>query len=131
MSQYPADIRVNAAFPFPSLVQGSGPITIAKAQGLWTLGYSMSQFAVVSPPPATGYVLVWNSLSGIFVQTPVADIAAGAPTTFASLPASPRDGTRAFITNCSTNTFNAAADGAGTHHVPVWYSTEMANWRVG
>lgn len=35
----PANIRVNAAFPFPSLVQGSGPITITKVNGIWTVGF--------------------------------------------------------------------------------------------
>ena len=38
----PPNIRVNAAFPFPALVQGSGPITITKANGIWTVGFDSS-----------------------------------------------------------------------------------------
>jgi len=39
---FPADIRVNAAFPFPALVQGNGPVTVAKASGIWTIGFGTS-----------------------------------------------------------------------------------------
>jgi hypothetical protein len=38
----PASVRVNAAFPFPALVQGSGPITVTRLNGIWTLGFDSS-----------------------------------------------------------------------------------------
>ncbi len=41
----------------------------------------------------------------------------------------PSAGDRATVSNCSTTTFNAAADGAGSFVVPVFYSG--AAWRVG
>ena len=42
------------------------------------------------------------------------------------------DGEMSWITNCSTTTFGATADGAGAHHVPVRYTTEgTARWIVG
>jgi hypothetical protein len=51
-------------------------------------------------------------------------------TTFANLPtATARDGTRAYITDCNTATFNATAAGGGANKVPVIY--DGANWKVG
>jgi hypothetical protein len=76
MVSLPANIRVNAAFPFPAQVRGSGPISIDKDSGIWTVGYDVSRFAV-STPPAAGYVLVWDSASGQFVSVPVSDLGGG------------------------------------------------------
>ena len=42
MARLPARIRVNATFPFPALVQGSGPVTVSKANGIWTIGFTGS-----------------------------------------------------------------------------------------
>jgi hypothetical protein len=60
----PANIRVNAAFPFPALVQGSGPVTVAKNNGIWTIGHSITNVANQLPPPAnypTDYILFWDN----------------------------------------------------------------------
>jgi len=52
------------------------------------------------------------------------------PTVFDQLPnAVGNAGARAFITNCSTTTFGAAADGSGSNQVPVW--SNGTNWYVG
>ena len=51
----PDNIRVNASFPFPALVQGSGPITLTKINGIWTIGYNGSALGVINTaPPLTG-----------------------------------------------------------------------------
>lgn len=51
----PANIRVNAAFPFPSLVQGSGPITIYKVNGVWTVGFNSGLLGTLNTTaPITG-----------------------------------------------------------------------------
>lgn len=81
MGNLPANIRVNAAFPFPALVTGSGPISIGKANGIWTVGYNPNVFPVSNPPAGslpTDYVLVWDSVQGVFVQVPLSVIASGA-----------------------------------------------------
>lgn len=49
--------------------------------------------------------------------------------TFAHLPGNMPEGTRRMITNCSTSTFGAAADGAGSLHVPVY--RDNVGWKVG
>ena len=51
----PDNIRVNASFPFPALVQGSGPITLTKINGIWTIGYDGSLLgSITTAPPLTG-----------------------------------------------------------------------------
>lgn len=73
MSQYPADMRVNAAFPFPSVVQGSGPISVAKANGVWTIGYDISRFPIRDPQP-NDYVLVWDPTLNAFAAVPLSSV---------------------------------------------------------
>lgn len=41
----PANIRVNVRQPFPARVQGSGPITVSKVNGVWTIGASYTQLS--------------------------------------------------------------------------------------
>lgn len=77
----PANIRVNATFPFPSLVDANGPIYILKASGIWTLKYDISQIPVAVPPPGafpTDYVLVWDSILNTFVSVTLQTLFAGA-----------------------------------------------------
>ena len=73
MSQYPADIRVNAAFPFPTIVQGRGPISVGKTNGIWTVGYDISKFPIRSPQP-NDYILVWDSTLNVFAMVALATI---------------------------------------------------------
>jgi hypothetical protein len=79
----PASIRVNAQFPFPSLLIPSGPVTVTKQNGIWTVGFSISNLGDVpgGTPAASLEVLVYNtqtqsfqqatlsSLSGLFLST--------------------------------------------------------------
>lgn len=67
----PPDIRVNVRAPFPALVQQSGPITITKANGIWTVGFSITAFASVNPPTAnypTDYALCWDDVAKTFFK---------------------------------------------------------------
>jgi hypothetical protein len=48
---------------------------------------------------------------------------------FSALPVSPTKGQRAFISDCTTNTFNALAAGSGADSVPLFY--DGSAWRVG
>jgi hypothetical protein len=77
----PANIRVNVAAPFPSVVKGQAPFSIAKANGIWTLGLSLAGLQVQQPPAsnyATDYIFVWDSVAGIFFRMPLAVFASGA-----------------------------------------------------
>ena len=79
-------------------------------------------------PPAASSDTTGNALIDGVVQ---ASSSLNLPVAFSGLPATPVDGQRAYVTNSSTNTFGATADGAGAHHVPVWYSSEATSWLVG
>lgn len=72
----PPSIRINAQFPFPSLVQGSGPIGISKQNGIWTVSLSFASFGLSTgvPNPATTYSLVWDSSTGIFYVIPISAV---------------------------------------------------------
>lgn len=62
----PANIRVNVRVPFPTLVQGSGPTTVTKANGIWTVGFSIAQLTAQAPALSkfpTDYVIVWDAVS--------------------------------------------------------------------
>lgn len=75
----PANIRVNLTSPFPSLVRGSGPVTLGKQNGIWTAGLSTNGLGIQNPPPignfATDYFLVWDSIAKQWIQVPMASIA--------------------------------------------------------
>ncbi len=43
----PANIRVNTQAPFPSLVKGSGAVTVAKQNGIWTVGISTTALQTI------------------------------------------------------------------------------------
>lgn len=49
--------------------------------------------------------------------------------TFATLPATPTQGQRSFITDCNSTTFLAAAAGGGSNKVPVTF--DGTNWVIG
>jgi len=64
----PANIRVNIGAPFPSLVKGSGPVTISKQNGIWTVGFSVTNIGAmpINVNPATIDILVWNTINNSF-----------------------------------------------------------------
>jgi hypothetical protein len=72
----PPSIRVNAQFPFPSLVQGSGPVGISKQNGIWTISLSFSGLTPSSgiPNPSTTYSLVWDSSTNIYYLVPISAV---------------------------------------------------------
>lgn len=51
------------------------------------------------------------------------------PVAFASLPAAPVKGQRAYVTDCNSTTFHAVAAGGGANNIGVEY--DGTNWRVG
>src|ERR1700730_5362459 len=79
----PANIRVNTRVSFPSLVVGSGPITIAKQNGIFTVGFSIAAFGIIIPPPSDfpiDYLLGYNSNTQTFFRVSMTNIAAAVNT---------------------------------------------------
>ena len=67
----PDNIRVNASFPFPALVQGSGPITLTKINGIWTIGYNGALLGNINTsPPLTGGPINLSGGGGIIGLAP-------------------------------------------------------------
>ena len=91
MPSLPARIRVNASFPFPALVSGTGPVAISKSGGIWTVGLSIDGFTTIPAPPAQDlpidYLMGWNSTTKSFFKISISNlqtslnIAAGAART--------------------------------------------------
>jgi len=81
----PASIRINTMLPFPTLVLGSGPISIAKLNGIWTVGFSFSQLGQQFPALlqyTTDFVLVYDSIAGTYFKVSLASIVAIATNSF-------------------------------------------------
>lgn len=67
----PSVIRINLNAPFPTLVTGSGPITITKVNGVWVAALTAAAMGVQTPPAqnyATDFVLVWDSVAKQWIQ---------------------------------------------------------------
>lgn len=80
----PANIRVNPQIPFPSLVYGSGPITIAKQNGIWTVGFSIAAFGSVVPAVPnypTDYLMGWDAVNNTFFKVSITNLISSIATT--------------------------------------------------
>lgn len=78
----PANIRVNVGAPFPALVKAAAPMTLSKANGIFTLGFSFALLNIQSPAPVnlpTDYVLVWDSIAKTFFAASLSSIGAARP----------------------------------------------------
>ena len=64
----PASIRVNANFPFPALVTGSGLIAITKNSGIWTVSFNVASLSQGNsvPDPANTYALVFDPITDVY-----------------------------------------------------------------
>ena len=70
----PANIRVNTLLPFPALVTGSGPISVTKVNGIWTINYAIENIPPGNPVGVqlnNDYLLVWDSVAQTFFTVPM------------------------------------------------------------
>jgi hypothetical protein len=69
----PANLRVNAAVPFPAMVQGSGPITVAKNAGRFIIGFAAQLLGLQNPlaNALADQVLVWDPIAKSLILTSV------------------------------------------------------------
>ena len=73
----PANIRVNTAVPFPALVQPSGPITISKNNGIWTIGFTIAAFGTQVPLVGnypTDFLLAWDAVNLTFFKVSITNL---------------------------------------------------------
>jgi hypothetical protein len=74
----PANLRVNLSAPFPALVQGSGPVTVTKTNGVWTVGFTMAAIGSIVPPAGnypTDFLFGFDSISGQFFKISLTNLA--------------------------------------------------------
>jgi hypothetical protein len=71
---FPESIRINAQFPFPTLVTSSGPVTITKQNGIWSVGLNTTNLAAVSAgaPPANLQLMAYNTSTQTYQQVSAA-----------------------------------------------------------
>jgi hypothetical protein len=73
----PANVRVNAQLPFPSLVYGTGPITISKSNGIWVVGFTIAAFGSIVPPVQnypTDYLLGYDAVNNVFFKISISNL---------------------------------------------------------
>lgn len=72
----PANIRVNVGAPFPAIVKGSGVITIQKANGIWTVGFSFANLGVMpaGTDPTQAFLLVYNAINGVYQKVSISSV---------------------------------------------------------
>ncbi len=76
----PANIRVNVGAPFPAVTKATAPVTIAQANGIWTVGFSMATLGIEQPTimqQQTDYLIVWDSVQGNFYRIPLSAVTSG------------------------------------------------------
>ncbi len=79
MASRPPKIRVSTQVPFPAMVRGSGPVTIAKASGVWTVGFSVAGLNSIAPPIAsyaTDFLFGWDTVNKQFFQISLTNVLA-------------------------------------------------------
>jgi hypothetical protein len=72
----PANIRINTQVPFPAMVTGSGPITVAKTVGgVWTIGANGRIINTANPGATpTDYVLVWDDVAQSWIKISLSNL---------------------------------------------------------
>jgi hypothetical protein len=72
-----ARVRVNTQVPFPAMVTGSGPVTLGKSNGVWTIGLATAQLQQKAPPAAnnaTNFLIAYDAVAGAFFSISFADL---------------------------------------------------------
>ena len=75
----PADIRVNIGAPFPVLVKAAAPVTMAKKNGIWTVGLSVASLGAIPQTfdPTAIQILAWNATLQTWQQGTLQRLIAG------------------------------------------------------
>ena len=63
-------LRITPFVPFPAQVKGAGPVTIAKQNGIWTVGFNIGDLAPlpVGADPTTKLLVLWDEVTQSFIN---------------------------------------------------------------
>jgi hypothetical protein len=80
----PANVRHNIGAPFPALVRGLAFITVAKANGIWTIqpNYPALQQSQQIVDPTTSEVVIYNTITQQYTTISLASLNAAAQGTY-------------------------------------------------
>lgn len=112
----PVSIRVNVRAPFPTQVKGAAFISVAKANGVWTITpnyFSVGQNVVVTPTQA---VVVQDQVTGVFSWIGAAALVSAALSSYRVIT------TPGAVTVLSTDLvllFEKTTSGASTINLPT------------
>lgn len=83
----PANIRVNVRVPFPALVQGAAFITVAKANGTWTIAPNYQLLAPSVGISPTQIVALYDTATGAWSYIPATQLGAALLSTYREVTA--------------------------------------------
>lgn len=72
-------LKLRAKVSFPSSVQATGPLSVTKTNGVWSVNYAPSLLSFKVPAVAdlpTDYMVVWDSIANAFVNASISSIVA-------------------------------------------------------
>jgi hypothetical protein len=122
-----ANVRVNVQAPFPAMVTSSGPITLTKLNGVWTVGFSIAVLAAQIPPVANypnDFLIVYDATAQAFFKISLSSLGANGARTQRSVTATPIViGPSDQILNCNINVAAACAlpPSASRNGVPLTF----------
>lgn len=79
MTSLPYAIQGSVLVNFPAKTMGQGPVTVGKANGIWTVSLNLVGLAPLQAgyDPTTKYILIFDILTQTWVQGPIATIFGG------------------------------------------------------
>jgi hypothetical protein len=126
----PANVRYTANAPFPSLVTGTGPITVTKTNGIWSIALQMAPLAQQVPPfldTTHSYFTLWNSNTNAFAKCLLSDVLAQAASINSSIYSTRTVAAASIIpgsfTAIRTSGYSVAGDGGAAIYVHASGST--------
>jgi hypothetical protein len=122
-------LKLKVAPQFPAQVVGGAGIDVVKANGNYSFALDYTDFPQIAAlPPDVVYALIFDPVTGKYLQVPISLLTGGVPGTVATLP-SPTQGLRRFVSDATVTTFASVVAGGGSNPVPVY--SDGAAWRIG
>lgn len=112
----PVSIRVNVRAPFPTQVKGAGFISVAKANGVWTITPNYLTIAPVVNVTPTQVLVLQDSITGSFSQVGVAVLVSSALSPYRIITT---PGAANVLTTDVVLLFQKATSGASTVNLPT------------
>lgn len=76
MTAMPQSLRSNLFPLFPATVMGGGPVTVNKANGIWTIALNLIGLGPIQAgfDPSTKYLLIFDATTNTWIQGPISTV---------------------------------------------------------